>query len=607
VLTGDTIVAKKPDHLYTAFGTYNVKLTVLTNDGCAKDTTKRVFILPQSTVTPAANAEYFEDFEVNDGGWIQEAFNATNSTPTNIILSDTSWIWGPPAGATITSAAAGGIKAWWTGGNSNEYFSNENSVVNGPCFDLTALKRPMVSLEYFSDSETNRDGAALQYSTDGGITWTIVGPPAGQLTRDEGINWFNGTGILSNPGSQPIGNYGWTAKQGDWKNARFNLDMIPANERDQVRLRIAFSSNDGNAPENPGDITSYDGFAFDNVFIGEKKRNVLVEHFTTSTLKASTDADAYLNNLLVNQITPDRQVSDFYNIQYHVNFAGVDFLNRENPADPAARALYYGVSQPPYSIMDGLLKPNKFTGVTTELNKVEIDRRALVDPQFELTLDTISTNNSRTISVKLTLKAMKDIKVPLVAHVALLEDDVIVAGFANPFKNVLRKQLLGSDGETINNTFVPGESKIITSLDVDINANIADPSKLILVGFVQDKNSKEIFQSVVVKAPGKSGTPIVGVKDNDPIILAVLNNIQIFPNPANGEFNFGIPGEIHSESQWRIIDQRGISVLQGDFLKSTNGLLPVDVSALSNAMYYVVISGPGGIEVRKKLMVMNRN
>jgi hypothetical protein len=81
----------------------------------------------------------------------------------------------------------------------------------------------------------------------------------------------------------------------------------------------------------------------------------------------------------------------------------------------------------------------------------------------------------------------------------------------------------------------------------------------------------------------------------------------MFPNPANGAFNFGIPGEIHPESRWKIIDQRGISVLDGDFSKSTNGLLKVDVSTLSNAMYYVVISSPGGASVRKKLMIMNRN
>ncbi|MDZ7650117.1 MAG: hypothetical protein U5K54_24980 [Cytophagales bacterium] len=70
-----------------------------TNDGCSNSNTQNVFILPYNTVAPVAGAEYLEGFESTDGGWIAEAFNTTNSTPTNIVLSDTSWIWGMPAGA----------------------------------------------------------------------------------------------------------------------------------------------------------------------------------------------------------------------------------------------------------------------------------------------------------------------------------------------------------------------------------------------------------------------------------------------------------------------------------------------------------------------------
>jgi hypothetical protein len=220
-------------------------------------------------------------------------------------------------------------------------------------------------------------------------------------------------------------------------------------------------------------------------------------------------------------------------------------------------------------------------------------------------LDTIPTNNSNTISVKLTLIANQPVSVPLIAHVALLEDDVPVTN-AGIFKNVLRKQLFGSDGETINIPFVKGQMLDKLRSDVEIDVPVKKSSKLMLVGIVQDKNSKEIYQSIVVKAPRKSGAMIVGVKDNTPILLTNLNNIQLYPNPANGQFNFGIPGEIQSNAQWKIIDQRGVVVLKGDFSKAANGLLPVDISSLSNALYYVIIDAPGGAMVRKKLVVMSR-
>jgi len=554
---------------------------------------ENVFILPYTTVVPIAGSEYMEPFESSDGGWIKEAFNATNSTPGNIIPSQNSWMWEAPAGTSINSTIGGGSKAWWTRGTGTTYYSNENSVVNGPCFDLTQLERPMVALDYYSDSD-NPDGAVLQYSVNGGITWRIVGPPEGQVNRDEGINWFNVSGIFSNPGTQAIGNYGWTTKQGGWKNGRFNLDMVPAANRSQVRLRIAFASNDGNDSQ-----STFDGFAFDNFFVGEKARQVLVEHFTTSTLNASVSADNYLNGLYQQQFI-DRGYSDFDHIQYHVNFSGTDPLNTDNPTDPAARALYFGASQPPYTIMDGLLVPGKFTGVTSQLTKVELDRRALVEPPFLLSLKDTTSSTSETISVKMTLEAKKDFTTPLIINVALVEKDI------SGVMHVLRKNLFGSDGETINLTWVKGQKVIKLKFDVPLDIPISNPNGLLLIGYVQDKNTKEIYQSISIDAPVKNGSPIVGVEEEQPIIAA-LNSIQLFPNPANQEFSFGLPAEVHPSSQWKIIDQRGVIVLEGNFEGAVNGIKQVIVSELANAVYFVVMTGPNGATVRKKLIILNRN
>src|SRR5687767_15713282 len=57
------------------------------------------------------------------------------------------------------------------------------------------------------------DGAVLQYSINGGIDWRIVGPNESNQNRDEGINWFNGRNIFSNPGSQSLGQYGWRSEE----------------------------------------------------------------------------------------------------------------------------------------------------------------------------------------------------------------------------------------------------------------------------------------------------------------------------------------------------------------------------------------------------------
>jgi len=577
---------EKPLHKYVSTGLKTVELTVKTDLNCASFPAIRTLnIAPYVTLTQNPSTAPF-DFENGRQGWFIEDITVLDDT-TNV-----SWDWGAPAGATINTSVNGSY-AWRTQKNANTYFTNETSVVNSPCFNLTLLDRPMISLDYWSDMESNVDGAVIQYSVNGGLDWAIVGPPVGQVNRDEGINWFNGVTIPSNPGLQPLGSYGWTGKQGGWKNARFNLDMIPIVERDQIRLRIAFASNDLNPTGN-----TFDGFAFDNVFVGNKQRNVLVEHFTNTNLTASTDGDVYLDGLLNSQITA-KGVSDFSDLRYHISFPTPDPFNNDNPTDPGARASYYNVSQSPATIMDGKLDGVKFKGRYLDITNVEIDRRALVDPLFDLVLDTIPTGNNNTISVRLNITARQNFTSPLIAQVALIEKS------AAGSKNIVRKQLFGADGTTISTPWTQGQILNQLKNDVIINVPIVNSNQLALVGYIQDKNTKEIYQSVRIDAPFKRGSVVVGLEDEplDPI----ANQITMYPNPANGEVNFGLPSNNMDGYNWRIADQRGVIMLQGNFERSFDDVYPVDVSQLPNGIYHVIISGKNNSATYRKLVIMNRN
>jgi len=578
----------EPIHKYISIGSYDPTLTVTTNLGCTSlPKTRPITIVPYVTIV-ASSSSPPENFDTPAGWFIENLIDPDDNTFV-------SWKHGVPSGTEINAGNSAG-NVWWSGNNANTYFANEKSVVNSPCFDIDNLNRPMIALDYFSDLENSLDGVVLQYSIDGGANWEIVGPGITE-SRDQGINWFNGAGIPSNPGNQILGQYGWTNKQSAWKNARFHLDMIPeaGQERKQVRFRLALASNGTNDPNK-----TFEGFAFDNVFVGEKQRNVLVEHFTTSQLNISLTADAWLNGLYNDQLL-DRGFSDFDQIQYHVNFNGVDQFNRDNPEDPAARALRYRVSQPPYTIMDGKLEPGKFTGLYNEINKIEIDRRALVEPVFDLQLTDLPTAENTKMSVSLKLTARQAYTRPVLINVALLEKDV------SGFKNVLRKNLFTPAGLVIELPFTALQSVTHEALDVVLDVPIVDPNNLMLVGYVQDLQSNEILQSVVMRtgvAP-KQTDPITAVDDTP--ALAMLKSIQVFPNPASLEFNFGLPAEMAPGTCWKILDQRGITVLKGDFEGAINGIKPVDISGLANAVYYVVMTSPQGATVHRKLVVVNRN
>jgi len=99
---------------------------------------------------------------------------------------------------------------------------------------------------------------------------------------------------------------------------------------------------------------------------------------------------------------------------------------------------------------------------------------------------------------------------------------------------------------------------------------------------------------------------VVGLEEE--VIPTTLNGISIFPNPANGVFNFSIPDENTTDGYaWKLSDQRGVIVRSGDFENRIEGRKQIDVSDLPQAVYFVIITGPGKSVVYRKLVIVNKN
>jgi uncharacterized protein (DUF2141 family) len=581
---------KDPSHQYASFSEYDVTLTVQTNDGCVNSLTRRVFI--QDSPVPTPTSGYFENFDGGPGTWVRTVANA-------LVPTDTSWVWGLPYGRGYQTGKgyqpySVGNNGWYTGANDSSYYNNEKSVLIGPCLDLTALERPMVSLDYWGDLDNRQDGVALQYSVDGGITWATVGDNLGA-----GINWYNANAINGNPGLQSLGQFGWTGETSGWKNARFNLDAIPSAERDQVIFRVALGTNSDNTPG-----VQFSGFALDNVYIGEKKRTVLVEYFTNVGINPT--ANAYLDGLYQDQFTVlGKPTSDFLKIQYHVANPSVDPINQANPVEPGARALYYGVLQPPAAVMDGILGNyygKDFTGDFLSIKTEDIDRRALESPLFDLSVTELTTVTDDSIAFSLTytyVDSLKPLTNPVVFNVALVEQNV------SGNLNVLRGLLLGTEGTQVAQTWTEGLTGTITRrMGIDAPIGTTPNANLILVAFAQDRVTKRVHQALVLDASSKRQQQIVGV--DDPVAEAI-RDIQIYPNPASQYFNLRLDELLPYTYQYRLVDQRGVVVKQGDVNQDLTNGQEINIRELANGMYMFIISAGDKVLVQRKIAVMNRN
>jgi hypothetical protein len=579
-----------PNHDYNSFTTFTVQLTVNTEDGCTGTKANNVIILDY--VTPTASGGYSTDFEIGSNPWV------VSTTSTN-----SSWIYGVPSGNVIQPSASGNY-AWWTGNNADStltfstFNNDETSEVLSPCLNLTDLKRPMISLDYWSDMTGAFDGAVVQFSTDDGTTWQTIGNADGY-----GINWYDTQNITSNVGGQD--NFAWSGSKPTegWMNARFNLDQIPPAERDLVRFRIAFASNGDNPT---GEILN--GFAFDNIYVGEKNRNVLVEHFTNDNSASSNNSDQFLEDMYNDQII-DKDSSDFIVVQYHM--AGDD-INLENPADPTARQQLYGVSQAPTTVMDGIQGQyfdTNFNGLLANITAQEIDRRALEDPSFAINIDTVATGDNATLGLNIRytyIDSLKPLDVPVTFHAALVERGI------NGNGNVVRKLLLGSDGHTITTVWDANAPTIHDEIfDYTLDIPVTNPDSLYILAFVQDNSesevtSRRILQSRIVKAPRKVGPVITGIEDSPTI--AELKGLVVYPNPASKFVNLHSDINFQRNYTWKMIDQRGVTVLTGNLQKDFSyGDQAIEVSNLPNGMYIMAIQINDKSVVHKKIAVMNRD
>ncbi|KAA9333614.1 T9SS type A sorting domain-containing protein [Adhaeribacter soli] len=237
----------------------------------------------QPCTSPISSFPYFENFETGAGGWMA---GGTNS----------SWALGTPIKQVINTAASG-TNSWVTN-LSGPYRANEQSYVMSPCFSTMSMTQPVLEMKIWWSSESNWDGAVLQSSSDGGLTWQRVG------ARNDPHNWYNNNTIKSGPGGQTPGSaHGWSGStqtnngSRGWVIAKHPLTGL--GQQTNLRLRIAFASDT---------LFHEDGFAFDDVSIYDTPTNdasltALTSPQSSVQPNVSTPVTVTLKNLGIANLT----------------------------------------------------------------------------------------------------------------------------------------------------------------------------------------------------------------------------------------------------------------------------------------------------------------
>lgn len=526
--------------------------------------------------------------------------------------------------------------------NTYNYLSSEDSWIYSPAFDITGMSRPMVKFTMIYNFSAGNEGTVLQHSTDGGVTWTPLGSYETNTGISTGLDWFDFDNVQADPGQQTtkfgsLTALGWAGGTDDgktvqWISARHSLNDIRTylendlgltdeaeitSRLSNVRFRFAIAAT------NLDDNDNYFGFALDDFTIQDRTKNVMIEQFVSASdaegAAEVNDPTIALKTSIDNLLPPVSVTArDEVTLAYHMDFGFEDPFNAVNPAGPSARSIYYNVDQVT-SILDGQLGGTSSSAKSGDLTwgLTDLSLSSLKDPGFiiDLTPDPSATDTEVKGTVRFTAQQAYPSGTELRAYVAILEDTVIQAvGGIQGFGNVMRALLPSGSGEYVKLTeelpaldpllFDDGSGGTTDQLTISWNlANIGDVTNLSAIVFIQNSQTKEIYQSVKIPnandfVASKSASIITDVEDG----LIMAKDFNMYPNPTDHEVFILFDHRIQEDLQWSIFDQTGRVFDQGEIHLGKEGF-SLQTDKFPSGLYYMSIRGEKSEFDFKKLMV----
>ena len=564
---------------YPSPGAYVVNLFVSNQNTCSDSFSLRITIVPRVTSYP-----YLEDFEAGPGAWQPEdAGQQTGSL----------WQWGRPTntqGIDVSSTLSTNNSNVWTTTLAQGYPTNADGWVYSPCFDLSSLNRPMIALDYWSHTENNMDGTVIEYREADG-SWQ----PLGQVNR--GINWFNTPIIVGSPGVQSLAPRGWSGRMNNFRNARYMLDEMryhPDSIHRNFQFRVAFGSSSV-TPLDPSD-----GFAFDNVWIGNRNRNVLLEHFSNVGNPNMNAINQHVYNLCFG--TP--LIRDVVMMQYHLNQPAADEFYQFNLDNHNARSLFYGADSSGYAIING----NDNSNIPSiSLTRQRFEAEMLRTPDFEITIDTFRVLNNTRVQAAARIRALRDMpdSEHYVVQVVLLEDSLNYQQSigANTINSVVRQMLPDASGTSYIGNWAAGQELPLNTF-WNFDPTKHRPQNFSLVVFVQNDVTKEVYQVASSRDIDRFLRLITGQEQPSPELIETwseLRQVKLYPNPAFEHSLLEFDQALTRDYPMQLIDMQG-RTLRTAILTQGTQQHRIDIQNLPAGMYYVLIQGPDVI-IQRPLVV----
>lgn len=246
---------------------------------------------------------------------------------------------------------------------------------------------------------------------------------------------------------------------------------------------------------------------------GQTQRFVLLEEFTNASCGPCAAQNPAFDALL------SANTSKCTSIKYHTSWPGTDPMYSQNTTDVNARVSYYSVTGVPYAVMDGTpVAGGSYLGAPSNVTQAKINTEYAVPSPFELSINQQLSPGNDTLYITMLGKATGPVAGSLIAHCGIIEKHIHYnsapgSNGEKDFYNVMKKMLPTAGGTVLPTSFEVGDYFVLQFAWK--LANVYNINELSVVGFIQNAQTKTIYQ-----AANSSATAITGAYQND---LTLMN------------------------------------------------------------------------------------
>ena len=408
----------------------------------------------------------------------------------------------------------------------------------------------------------------------------------------KGLNWYNPPYVIAAPGYQVGAPIGWSGISNGWEDARYRLDVSGGDLRGtrNLRFRMAFAASPNTV------IGNLEGFAFDNFYIGNRTRSVLVEHFTNQNVAGIANIERDLYSMIYGNLYG----RDVNLVQFHTEYNSFDFLHQQSIDESNSRVLFYGINNSNQVRINGQSLVSNTTDLVYWAQEI-LDMQMLQDAKFKIKLYPISIQGGNmTITADVTAK--EDILYDDYALHVVVTEDSIISLQGHRLMSVVRTMRDDASGTTLPSTWVAGDL-VQNQMTWDFGSVTGvsyNPNNLKVVVFVQNRNTGEVYQVATSRNLNIFNGPVsfdeIAAADGKEIM-----DMNLYPNPAQNMFNVEFNEELQGEYEWKVVDVTGRILRRGNAQAGTK-IFQVNTENFSPGMYIFSINNETVYAQRKVII-----